>query len=70
MTTTKGINGWLRLDGSAELRRDYWLESFPEKLSAEGRSGRRFSPILEYDDRGIGAVQWINPWLCCKNREA
>ena len=61
MTTTKGINGWLRLDGSAELRRDYWLEGFPDELNAEGQSVRRSSPILGYDDRGIGAVQWINP---------
>lgn len=66
MSTIKAANGWLRLDGSAKRRRDYWLEGFPtvrddDESSSHGRSEKRVSPIWDYDDGGIGAVQWINP---------
>lgn len=45
---------------------EYWLDGFPVAATPdEGyRSGhgrdKRVSPIYDYDDGGIGAVQWLN----------
>lgn len=58
-------NGWLRLDHVSPLGQ-YWLDGFPqaqtleEENIARGRE-RRMSPIYDYDDGGIGAVQWLQP---------
>lgn len=58
-------------DGWVELRDTYllgvyWLDGFPviqdeEERATHGRGpDKRRSPILDYQDGGIGSIQWVN----------
>lgn len=58
---------WSRTDGDEECFEDrYWLTSFPRATNSEDRMLRavgpehRMSPILAYDYRECGWVQWVH----------
>lgn len=59
-------DGWASLEDEVSLIDEYWLNGFPVAATSEvaQRRGRgpenRVSPIYDYDDGGIGAVQWLN----------
>lgn len=59
-------HGWVRFD-SAFLRGDFWLDGFPtatdpDEEHSRGRGpDKRVSPIYDYDNGGIGAIQWLHP---------
>lgn len=60
-------NGWVQMsDFEAKTIDRFWLDGFPTAVTPEeaSRSGRgpdkRISPIYDYDDGGIGGVQWLN----------
>lgn len=58
-------DGWVSLDDEVGLINEYWLDGFPAAVTPEevyrGRGrDKRLSPIYDYDDGGIGAVQWLN----------
>lgn len=48
-------NGWVRLDSSVYLLAPFWIHPFPVD-----EHGDHTSPIANYDDGGIGPVQWVN----------
>lgn len=48
-------DGWVRLDSNVYYLSAYWIHPFPLDEHQE-----RDSPIRDYDDGGIGAVQWVN----------
>ncbi|MEW2018721.1 hypothetical protein [Rhodococcus sp. NPDC076796] len=60
-------DGWVQLHDheAADIDR-FWLDGFPvavtpEEAYSKGRGpDKRVSPIYDYDDGGIGKVQWVN----------
>ncbi|MFH5208087.1 hypothetical protein [Antrihabitans spumae] len=67
MAITRLTGGWVRYNSEYQngKRTDYWLDGFPAGTTDdERRRGRgvdkRISPILDYDARGIGPIEWIN----------
>lgn len=58
-------DGWVELS-SPHIVRAYWLDGFPIIADEETREWKgygpdgRTSPILTYDDGGIGKVEWVN----------
>lgn len=59
-------HGWVKLASDAPLSAEFWIDGFDpiedeqeRFLHGSGRRGVR-SPILDYQDGGIGAVQWLN----------
>lgn len=59
-------DGWVQLSSSVYLLPAYWLNGFPtpadeKEARARGRGpDLRVSPIFDYRDGGIGALQWVN----------
>lgn len=59
-------DGWVQMDHYEASTIDrYWRDGFPVAVTPDDvRRGhgpeKRISPILDYDDRGIGKVQWLN----------
>ncbi|MBB1195750.1 hypothetical protein [Curtobacterium flaccumfaciens] len=48
-------DGWVRLDGSVYYLSAFWIQPFPLDAKQD-----HDSPIRDYRDGGIRAVQWVN----------
>lgn len=59
-------DGWSRLDSEVGYISGYWLDGFPvaatpeEQLHSARGPENRVSPIYDYNDGGVGAIQWLN----------